>query len=282
MAKAGRSLDPHEGMLVTPAKTYFAVRERLMFEATIPQALNLYKATNGKFPQSHDEFMAQIIQAGQIQLPQLPEGQRYVWDPDKEELGWVCAARSSKLRRPAPPRRRPLPLVRPPASRPLPPRAGGGREQVLSARTQPPVSRFPPLPPRAAGRQVLLARTQPPCPASRPLPPRAAGAQVLLARTSPRDPLPAPGRLVRQDASLVSENAAPRVPPPAPSPPHAAGSDGRLRAIRHRQGAEVVLNRPARLRMGWRSSPRVRRQSKTVEPLNNSATRETNRCKSDP
>ena len=86
VAKAGRSLDPHEGMLVTPAKTYFAVRERLMFEATIPQALNLYKATNGKFPQSHDEFMAQIIQAGQIQLPQLPEGQRYVWDPNKEEL----------------------------------------------------------------------------------------------------------------------------------------------------------------------------------------------------
>jgi hypothetical protein len=85
---AGRSLDPYEGAIVTPAKTLFTVRERVVFEAQIPEALKLFKANNinGQGPKSHDEFMAQIIQANQIQLPELPPGQRYVYDPKTEEL----------------------------------------------------------------------------------------------------------------------------------------------------------------------------------------------------
>jgi hypothetical protein len=82
----GRSLDEHQGMLVTPAKAYFSVRERVVFEIQIPEAVKLFKATNGNGPKSHDEFMAQIIDANQIQLPELPAGQRYVYDPEKEEL----------------------------------------------------------------------------------------------------------------------------------------------------------------------------------------------------
>ncbi len=82
----GRSLDEHQGMLVTPAKAYFSVRERVVFEIQIPDALNKYKALNGNGPKSHDEFMAQIIDANQIQLPELPAGQRYVYDPEKDEL----------------------------------------------------------------------------------------------------------------------------------------------------------------------------------------------------
>ena len=82
----GRSLDEHQGMLVTPAKAYFSVRERVVFEIQIPEAVKLFKATNGNGPKSHDDFMAQIIDANQIQLPELPAGQRYVYDPEKEEL----------------------------------------------------------------------------------------------------------------------------------------------------------------------------------------------------
>jgi hypothetical protein len=82
----GRSLDQHEGLLVTPAKAYFAVRERAVFEIQIPGALKLYKATNDKGPKSHEDFMAQIIDANQINLPELPVGQRYIYDPEKEEL----------------------------------------------------------------------------------------------------------------------------------------------------------------------------------------------------
>ena len=82
----GRSLDQHEGLFVTPAKAYFTVRERAVFEIQIPEALKLYKATHGNGPKSHEEFMAQIVDANQIHLPELPAGQRYVYDPEKEEL----------------------------------------------------------------------------------------------------------------------------------------------------------------------------------------------------
>jgi len=82
----GRSLDEHQGMLVTPAKAYFSVRERVVFNIQIPDALNKFKAINGNGPKSHDEFMAQIVEANQIQLPELPAGQRYVYDPQQEEL----------------------------------------------------------------------------------------------------------------------------------------------------------------------------------------------------
>ncbi len=82
----GRSLDQHEGLLVTPAKAYFSVRERAVFEIQIPGALKLFKATNGSGPKSHEDFMAQIIDANQIQLPELPAGQKYVYDVETEEL----------------------------------------------------------------------------------------------------------------------------------------------------------------------------------------------------
>ncbi len=82
----GRSLDEHEGLLVTPAKAYFSVRERAVFDIQIPEALKLYKATNGNGPRSHAEFMGQIIEANQIQLPELPAGQRYVYDSETEQL----------------------------------------------------------------------------------------------------------------------------------------------------------------------------------------------------
>lgn len=82
----GRSLDEHEGILVTPAKSLFAAKERIAFEIAVPHALELYKATEGNVPQSHEEFMEKIIQANQIKLPQLPEGHRYQFDPMTEQL----------------------------------------------------------------------------------------------------------------------------------------------------------------------------------------------------
>ena len=82
----GRSLDQYEGILVTPAKAYFSVRERIVFEDQIPHALNLYKATEGQGPKSHEEFMEKIIQFNRIKLPQLPPDAKYVYDVEKEML----------------------------------------------------------------------------------------------------------------------------------------------------------------------------------------------------
>jgi hypothetical protein len=86
VGEKGRSLDEFEGPIVTPAKAYFSVRERAVFEIQIPNAMQLFKATNGSGPKSHEEFMSQIIEANAIQLPELPEGQRYIYDPNTEEL----------------------------------------------------------------------------------------------------------------------------------------------------------------------------------------------------
>ncbi|MFO0817862.1 MAG: hypothetical protein U1A77_07970 [Pirellulales bacterium] len=82
----GRSLDQFQGAVVTPAKTLFAAKERVVFDIQVPQALQLFKATNGQGPATHDEFMQRVIAENNIQLPQLPAGRRYQYDPPTEQL----------------------------------------------------------------------------------------------------------------------------------------------------------------------------------------------------
>jgi hypothetical protein len=82
----GRSLDEYEGVVVTPVKTLFAVKENLVFTNQIPKALQLFNATEGRNPMSHEEFMEKIVQANNIRLPELAEGHRYLYDPTTNEL----------------------------------------------------------------------------------------------------------------------------------------------------------------------------------------------------
>jgi len=86
VGEKGRSLDGESGMLVTPVKAFFSVQERLTFDVQLKQAMDLYKATNGALPKSHDDFMAQIVKANNINLPKLPAGHTYVYDPQQGEL----------------------------------------------------------------------------------------------------------------------------------------------------------------------------------------------------
>jgi hypothetical protein len=82
----GQSLQQHSGVLVEPAKAFFRVEQRMVFDVQIPQALQLFAATEGRKPNSHDEFMTKIIAANNIQLPRLPPGQKYIYSPEKGEL----------------------------------------------------------------------------------------------------------------------------------------------------------------------------------------------------
>lgn len=86
VGQKGRSLDGESGMLVTPVKAFFSTQERLAFDVQLKQAMDLYKATNGALPKSHDDFMAQIVKANNINLPQLAAGHKYVYDPQLGEL----------------------------------------------------------------------------------------------------------------------------------------------------------------------------------------------------
>ena len=93
VGKQGRSLDNESGVLVQPAKSLFATRERMVFQVSIPQALQLFEATEGRKPKSHDEFMTKIVQANNIQLPTLPEGRAYFFDAQQGELMVVPSGR---------------------------------------------------------------------------------------------------------------------------------------------------------------------------------------------
>lgn len=82
----GRSLDEYEGVVVTPVKSLFAFRESAVFKIQLPDALNKFNAFEGRNPTSHEEFMEKVVQANNIRLPELPPGERYVFDPATNEL----------------------------------------------------------------------------------------------------------------------------------------------------------------------------------------------------
>ncbi len=73
-------------IITVPLATYFRAQEMSVFRIQIPQALKLYQAETGEMPKTHDEFMQNIIKKNQIQLPKLPEGDTYVYNPSTAEL----------------------------------------------------------------------------------------------------------------------------------------------------------------------------------------------------
>lgn len=73
------------GVVSEPIRAMFRTEQRMQL-LQVNQAMQLYKASNGYHPKSHDIFWKEIIEANSIQLPELPEGERYVYDPELEEL----------------------------------------------------------------------------------------------------------------------------------------------------------------------------------------------------
>jgi hypothetical protein len=80
----GRTLTG-KGYLQTVFRTKFQTEQRLEF-MKIEHALNLFEGMHGRKPESHEEFMKEIVKFNQIQLPRLPEGEKYVYDPADGEL----------------------------------------------------------------------------------------------------------------------------------------------------------------------------------------------------
>lgn len=74
------------GPVVTPVASYFVMRERLAYDIQIPEAMKLFKALEDRVPKSHEEFMEKVIKANHINLPLLPEGHRYIYDPEQGVL----------------------------------------------------------------------------------------------------------------------------------------------------------------------------------------------------
>ena len=74
------------GIITTPVSVYWRTQEKIAYQIQIPQALQLFKANNGRAPESHEEFMEKIIGEQNIDLPELPAGHKYVYDPKEEKL----------------------------------------------------------------------------------------------------------------------------------------------------------------------------------------------------
>jgi len=73
-------------IITVPVASLFAARQRRVFEVQIPQAMQLFQATEGRLPKSHEEFMARIVEENRLVLPELPEEHRYRYDPEAGQL----------------------------------------------------------------------------------------------------------------------------------------------------------------------------------------------------
>ena len=73
------------GPITEPARQRFLIEDRLNF-TRMEHAMDLYKAQHGALPKTHDAFMREIIEANEINLPELPAGDEYWYDPQRGEL----------------------------------------------------------------------------------------------------------------------------------------------------------------------------------------------------
>jgi hypothetical protein len=67
-------------IITVPVSTLFRTKDQLIL-MNIDYAMKLYQGENGRIPASQEEFAEKIILGNNIQLPQLPAGQEYVYDP---------------------------------------------------------------------------------------------------------------------------------------------------------------------------------------------------------
>ncbi len=74
------------GYLPTVVRSRYRMEESIHL-SNARHALDLYKASHdGRGPKTHEKYMEKIIKENYVKLPKLPEGQRYRYDPDTEEL----------------------------------------------------------------------------------------------------------------------------------------------------------------------------------------------------
>lgn len=82
----GVSSEQPMSIITVPISTYFFAKEKTVFDMQIPQAMNLYHASEGRYPESEQEFMDKIIKANMIVLPELKDGDSYFYDVPSHTL----------------------------------------------------------------------------------------------------------------------------------------------------------------------------------------------------
>ncbi|MCA9092523.1 MAG: hypothetical protein KDA68_03480 [Planctomycetaceae bacterium] len=57
-----------------------------IYKLHVKHAIDLYKAEHDRYPRDYDEFMTDIIEANNIELPVLPGGLKYMYDEENHKL----------------------------------------------------------------------------------------------------------------------------------------------------------------------------------------------------
>ena len=92
------------GLVATPIASLFRTKDRMQF-VQVAHTLNIYKGMHGRMPKSHDEFMKEVVERYNLQLPELPAGHEYFYDAElAAKIGTVA---------PEDPDRMPLKVLRP-------------------------------------------------------------------------------------------------------------------------------------------------------------------------
>lgn len=76
--------------LLYGAQAYGPMMEQVS-KLGIEHSVNLFYATEGRYPKDHDEFMQRIIKENNIQLPVLPFHAQYQYDVENHKLVVVKA-----------------------------------------------------------------------------------------------------------------------------------------------------------------------------------------------
>jgi hypothetical protein len=83
--RRGRVFHNQPGYLNAVFSARFTAENSLTFDK-VKHATDLYEATNGYKPKSHEEFMREIIDANYIELPELRDGYEYWYNAEEGEL----------------------------------------------------------------------------------------------------------------------------------------------------------------------------------------------------
>ena len=75
-------------ILLTPLRTYSKVKVRIN-EIQIKSQLNAFRAKNGSNPKDFEQYKKEILDPVGITLPELPDGDRYVFDPQRGRYGEI-------------------------------------------------------------------------------------------------------------------------------------------------------------------------------------------------
>jgi hypothetical protein len=73
------------GLITEPVHQFFSMRNLITWDQ-IKHDMDIWQAIHNRWPKDANEFKKEILEPAAIELPELPPGNRYVYDPKTGEL----------------------------------------------------------------------------------------------------------------------------------------------------------------------------------------------------